>query len=195
MTSQAHDRGVRSHQVRTVARVLAAGFLIAGCTAGSGAPTPTTFAPSASAAPPSVVAPSSPTPAVPTASVELTTTYTDDDASIATLILTVSEEAIPQLKGLNRSDPSTLEALFLPLGEWIAAQRTAIGGYAPSTCTEAAVELFHDGLDQYDDIREKFMAWRDWGANGHAFPPGAPNVAVAAFEEARVELDAHCPSP
>ncbi len=180
------------------ALTLAALLLVAACStgpAGSGtppSPDSTTASPARPTASPAVTPVPSPS-ASPSASLVSSTSYTEDDEAIATLIRTASEAAIPQLKGLNRSDPSSLEALFLPLGEWIESQRTAISAYTPTTCTAAAVDLFHDGLDQYDDIREKFMAWRDWGANGHAFPPGAPNVAVAAFEEAQVELDAHCP--
>jgi hypothetical protein len=56
------------------------------------------------------------------------------------------------------------------------------------------VERFEDGLSQYDAIRKKFLAWRDWGATGHAFPPGAPREAAGAFEDAVAELDAHCPT-
>jgi len=55
-----------------------------------------------------------------------------------------------------------------------------------------AVDLFLDGLDAYDDIRAKFLAWRDWGAHGNAFPPGAPNLAIGMIEDALVELDARC---
>ena len=69
-----------------------------------------------------------------------------------------------------------------------------VAAYTASSCTTAAVELFHDGLDQYDAIRKQFLAWRDWGAQGHAFPVAAPGQAVIAFEQALVELDAKCPA-
>ena len=37
-----------------------------------------------------------------------------------------------------------------------------------------------------------FLAWRDWGANGNAFPPGAPREASDTLKAAVDELGAHC---
>jgi hypothetical protein len=122
------------------------------------------------------------------------TVYTPDDEEIAKLVRAGAAEAIPDLKSLNGMDPSKLEGQFLPLGEWITSQRTGIEAYTASSCTTAAVERFMDGIDQYDAIRKQFLAWRDWGANGHAFPVAAPGQAVLAFEAALTELDAHCPA-
>jgi hypothetical protein len=144
--------------------------------------------------------PSTPTPAAPSVepsappspSAANNTVFTPDDAEIATLITSAADEAVPQLAGLNDSSPGKLEGLFLPLGEWISAQRTAVEALTPSNCTEAAVDLFEDGLSQYDGIRKKFLAWRDWGANGNAFPPGAPREASDSFKAAVDELSAHC---
>jgi hypothetical protein len=90
-------------------------------------------------------------------------------------------------------DPSMLEDLFLPLDIWITGQKEAVEAHTPSSCTTSAVDLFLKGMNQYDTIREQFLAWRDWGANGHAFPVAAPGQAVLTFEEALVELEAHCP--
>jgi hypothetical protein len=173
-------------------------FLLLGCTqAPAIAPT---------SAPPSAAVSTTPTAATPTATSTLSpspsasaspvaaTSYTADDEAVATLIQAATEDAIPQLKRLNDIDPGQLEAEFLPLGEWIDSQRSGLAAYAPSSCTAAAVTLFMDGLDQYDAIRKKFLAWRDWGAHGHAFPPGAPGQVVATFTEALVELEAHCPT-
>jgi hypothetical protein len=190
MTQRTRRARPRSRSV--IGPALLAVLLSAGCSAGPGG---ASGLPASSASPiaPSVSPPVAPVSAVPTATLEQTV-YTPDDEQIATVIRAAVDEAIPQLKALNRSDPSALEDLFLPLGEWIAATQAAVEAHAPSSCTADAVELFLDGLDQYDDIREKFLEWRDWGANGNAFPPGAPNVAVAMFEEALVELDAHCPA-
>ncbi|HEV2951673.1 MAG TPA: hypothetical protein VGZ51_06195, partial [Actinomycetota bacterium] len=103
-------------------------------------------------------------------------------------------EAIPDLKLLNDMDPSKLEDQFLPLGEWITSQKAGVEAYTASSCTNAAVEQFIDGIDQYDAIRKQFLAWRDWGAHGHAFPVAAPGQAVIAFEQALAELEAHCPA-
>jgi hypothetical protein len=178
-----------------LAVLLLAVLLLAGCTAGPGATT-SPSAPAVTAAPatPSPVPPTpSPTPP-PLETPVAATEYTADDEEIANLIRAGAEEAIPQLKALNESDPSKLEDLFLPLGEWIAGQKAGVEAFTPTTCTSAAVALFMDGLDQYDDIREKFLAWRDWGATGNAFPLGAPGQAATAFREAVAELDAHCPA-
>ena len=123
----------------------------------------------------------------------LSTVYTADDTAIAGLITAAVEEATPQLKGLNEMDPSQMEVLFMPLGVWITEQRTGLAAYTPTSCTAGAVALFTDGLDQYDAIREKFMAWRDWGANGRAYPAGAPREARETFAAAVAELEASCP--
>ena len=124
----------------------------------------------------------------------ISTVYTADDDEIAKLIKAGAAEAIPDLKALNDMDPSKLEGQFLPLGDWITSQRADVAAYTASSCTIAAVDQFNDGLDQYDAIRKQFLAWRDWGAQGHAFPVAAPGQAVLAFEEALVELDAECPA-
>jgi hypothetical protein len=119
---------------------------------------------------------------------------TADDQEIARLIRAGAEAAIPQLKVLNDMDPSRLEDLFLPLDIWITNQMAGIEAYTPSNCTAAANTLFVDGMDAYDDIRQTFMDWRDWGAHGHPFSPGAPRLAVAMFEEALAELEVNCPT-
>jgi hypothetical protein len=120
--------------------------------------------------------------------------YTADDEEIARLITAGAEEAIPQLKLLNAMDPGKLEDLFLPLGTWIDGQKAGVEAYTPSSCTAGAVQLFQEGMDAYDDIRQTFLAWRDWGANGHPFSRGAPPQAVAILEAARAELEARCPA-
>ncbi len=120
------------------------------------------------------------------------TVYTADDEEIAKLIRAGADEAIPQLKLLNDMDPQKMEDLFLPLLEWITSQRAGVEAYTPSGCTAPALALFNKGMDQYDAIREQFIAWRDWGAQRHAFPVAAPGQAVKTFEEALVELEAHC---
>jgi hypothetical protein len=169
--------------------------LLAGCTAGGGAsPVPATTVPTAvpvtpSPAPPSVE-PSAPASEGPVAATE----FTPDDEEIARIISGAVDEAIPQLKVLNDSDPSKLEDLFVPLGDWITSQRTSVESMTPSSCTVEAVALFEDGLDQYDAIRKKFLAWRDWGANGNAFPPGAPREAADTLQAAVDELGATCSS-
>jgi hypothetical protein len=166
-------------------------LLLAGCTAAPGvAPSPSAPVASAASATPTA---STSTPQ-PSATAVTSTVYTADDVQIAKLIKAGATEAIPDLKALNDMDPSKLEDQFLPLGEWITAQKAGIAAYTASSCTTGAVELFIDGLDQYDAIRKQFLAWRDWGAQGHAFPVAAPGQAVIAFEEAIVELDAHCPA-
>ncbi len=174
-------------------RVVAlAAILLAGCTGGPGA-TPTAATPATSGSPvPTVSAPiATPTPS-PTASPTLNTVFTGDDAEIARLITDGANEAIPQLKVLNDSDPSKLEDLFLPLGVWITSQQAGLEPYTASNCTSGAVDRFIEGLFRYDVIRKQFLAWRDWGAVGHAFPPGAPREAGESFEEALAELEAHC---
>ena len=167
-------------------------LLLAGCTATPGA-TPSPATPAASATPSAGT--STPEPSVPPSATAVTSTvYTADDNEIAKLIRAGAGEAIPDLKLLNDMDPSKLEGQFLPLGEWITSQKAGVAAYTASSCTTAAVELFIDGIDQYDAIRKQFLAWRDWGANGHAFPVAAPGQAVIAFEKALVELEAHCPA-
>ena len=190
MTPRPRRAGPSSRSLIGVA--LLAVLLSAGCTAGPGAG-PVGSNPSASPVAGSADPPVESMSPTPSHSVQQTV-YTPDDEQVAMAIREAVDEAIPQLKALNRSDPSALEDLFVPLGEWIAAAHAAVEAHSPSNCTMDAVQLFLDGLDQYDDIREKFLEWRDWGANGNAFPPGAPGVAVATFEEALAELDAHCPA-
>jgi len=172
-----------------------AALVLAGCTAGPGG-TPARATPGATVAPatPAAVSPTPRPSAPPTASPVPATAYTADDEEIATRIREGAEEAIPQLKLLNGMDPGKLEDLFLPLAAWIADQRAAVAAITPSSCTAGAVELFIEGLDAYDDIRETFMGWRDWGAHGHPFPRGAPPQAVAILEEAVAELEVHCPT-
>jgi hypothetical protein len=165
--------------MRATRAALLAALLVGGCTAGSGVVTsPAT----PSAAPATQTASPEPTPtptpsAPPSASPVLSTVYTADDTEIAKLIKAGVEEATPQLKGLADMDPGQMEVLFLPLGMWITEQREGLNAYTPTSCTAGAVALFSDGLDQYDAIRQKFMEWQDWGANGRAYPPGAPREA------------------
>jgi hypothetical protein len=175
--------------MRTVALMV---LLVAGCTATP--VTAPTSAPTASPAPTSPAATSSPeVTASPTPAPA--TVYTADDERIATIIQGAAAEAIPQLKVLNKMDPSKLEALFLPLDAWITAQRTAVETLTPSGCTATAVAAFNDAIDKYETIRKTFLGWRDWGANGRPFPVAAPGQAVKSFETALGELAAHCPPP
>src|SRR5688500_16707447 len=164
-----------------------AALFVAGCTAGTGvAPAPAAPAasvPVATAAPATPGRPTTP----PSATPEAATVYTADDEQIARLIRAGADEAVPELKALNDMDPSQLEDQFLPLGVWITSQRAGIEAYTPSSCTAAAAELFIEGIDAYDTIRKQFLAWRDWGANGHAFPVAAPGQAVLRFEESLAE--------
>jgi hypothetical protein len=170
-------------------------LLLAGCTASPGvAPSPATPAATAASATPTAAMSTTEPTAPPTATTVISTVYTADDDEIAKLIRAGAAEAIPDLKLLNDMDPSKLEDQFLPLGEWITAQKAGLEAYTASSCTTVAVELFIDGIDQYDAIRKQFLAWRDWGANGHAFPVAAPGQAVVAFEKALVELEARCPA-
>lgn len=169
-------------------------LLLAGCTASpGGAPSTATPAATASATPMATMSSPEPT-APPSATAVISTVYTADDDEIAKLIRAGAAEAIPDLKALNDMDPSKLEDQFLPLGEWITSQRAGLEAFTATSCTAPAVELFNDGIDQYDAIRKQFLAWRDWGAQGHAFPVAAPGQAVIAFEKSLVELDAHCPA-
>lgn len=89
-------------------------------------------------------------------------------------------------------DPSKQVALFEPLGAWISQQVTDLEAYDPSSCTAMAVSLYLDGMDQYDDIRKRFLAWKDWGANGHAFSVAAPRAIATTLKKAVAELEAHC---
>ena len=168
-------------------------LLLAGCTAAPAA-SPSPVPPAATAAPATSTPSSSPTPTAAAASPVVSTVYTADDTEIAKLIKAGADEAIPDLKGLNKMDPSKLEGQFLPLGEWITGQKEGVAAYTPTTCTAPALELFLDGIDKYDAIRKQFLAWRDWGATGHAFPVAAPGQAVVAFEKAVAELEASCPA-
>jgi hypothetical protein len=179
--------------MRAIGSALLAVLLVAGCTAGAGATTtPDTPAPATPSAAPTPTPTPTPANAPPSASPVLSTVYTADDTEIAELIRVGVEEATPQLKGLADMDPSQMEVLFLPLGVWITEQRTGLAAYTPTSCTAGAVALFNDGLAQYDAIREKFLAWRDWGANGRAYPPGAPREARETFAAAVAELEANC---
>ncbi len=170
-------------------------LLLAGCTGGS-------TATSSPAVPAATAAPATPTDsaatALPTASPATTptpnTVYTAGDEEVAKLIKEGADEAIPQLLLLNDSDASKQAELFVPLGVWINGQKAGVQAYTPSSCTVAAAALFIEGMDLYDAIRKKFLAWRDWGGAGYAFSPAAPGQAVRTFEEALDELEAHCPA-
>jgi hypothetical protein len=165
-----------------------------GCTAspGSTPPAASLAAPSVS---PSPRARPTGTPALPSpTSTPPATTYTPEDERISVLIRSGAETAITQLRLLNDMDPNRLEDLFLPLDAWISAQIAEAEASTPSACTAAAVEGYLDGLFAYDAIRKTFLAWRDWGAQGHPFPRGAPREAAGILEDAVVELDALCPA-
>ena len=167
-------------------------LILAGCGGALGG-TPSPAPSHASAIPSTALAAPSAEPSVGTsASVAPAASYTPDDEQIAVLIETGTAEAIPQLKKLNKSDPSALVELFDPLGAWIASQEAQVAALAPSGCTESAVALYVDGIDAFDSIRQQFLAWKDWGAHGNAFPPGAPNQAVAMLEDAVDALGAAC---
>jgi hypothetical protein len=175
------------------AAALVAVLLLAGCTSDPGAVPSSTPSPAATTS----VSPATPSPTVsPTASAlaspVVSTVYAADDEAIAALIRASAAEAIPQIKELNKMDPQKLEDLFLPLQDWITAERSAIAALKPTTCTAAAVERFNEGIDQYDDIRKTFLAWRDWGAKNRPFPAGAPGLAAKEFEAALAELEATC---
>jgi hypothetical protein len=183
--------------MRAVLAALLSACCLVGCTQGTGVVP--SIAPSATIAPPTPTADAStpsptasPTPAE-SASPAPATEYTADDEAIATLIRAGADEAIPELKSLNDMDPSQLEDQFLPLGDWLTSQKTGLEAYTASSCTAPAVAKFTEGLNRYDAIRKKFLAWRDWGAQGHAFPVAAPGQAVLSFEAAVAELEAHCP--
>ncbi len=177
------------------------GLLLAGCggaPSGTSVPASSDAAMASPAAHSSQTATSSPSARMTAAPSEAQTTplpasaFTPDDEQIATLIEAGAAEAIPQLKQLNKSDPSRLVKLFEPLGAWIAEQEADVTGFTPSACTASAVTLYIDGIDAYDAIRKEFLAWKDWGAHGNAFAPGAPNQIVALLEEALDELGTYC---
>ena len=176
---------------RVAAALLA--LLVVGCSVPAG-PTAESAAPVVSTPPvtPVPATPPAEPSAPPSASPIANTTFTADDEKIAQIVTSAVDEAIPQLKVLNDTDPSKLEDLFLPLGDWITTQRSELTALQASSCTADAVELFEEGLAQYDAIRNKFLAWRDWGANGNAFPPGAPREASDTLRAAVDERDAHC---
>lgn len=170
-------------------------LLLVGCTGMPAASTvpatdPVTAAPATATPMPS---PTSPPTAPPTATPEAATDYTADDEKIAELIRAGAAEAIPQLKEVRDMDPEERSVLFVPLLEWITSQTEGVEAYTPSGCTTAAVALFLEGMEQFDSMRKRFLAWRDWGAHNDPFSPAAPGQAVQTFEEALVELDAYCP--
>lgn len=144
-------------------------------TSPTASPTPTPAPPSPTATPPA-------------------TTYTPEDDRIAAFIRIGVDTAVAQLGVLNDMDPSRLEGLFLPLEAWISEQVSESEAATPSACTEGALALYLDGLDAFDDIRQTFMDWRDWGAQGHPFPRGAPREAAGILESAVAELTARCPT-
>lgn len=169
-------------------------LVLAGCTAGPGA--------TAAPAPPATAAPATPTAVAPTPEPTLppsptpvaNTVYTAEDEEIAKLIRAGADEAIPQLKLLRNMDPAERTELFLPLLGWITSQKAGVEAYTSSNCTTAAVELFIEGMDRYDDMRAKFLEWRDWGAHREPFAIGAPSQAVETFEESLAELETNCPA-
>jgi hypothetical protein len=185
------------------------GLLVVGCTAGPAA-VPPIAAPSIAA--PSVAAPAvdvaSPAPPTGTPSASLSveprssasapepaTTEvapTAGDEEVAALIKAGVETAVPQLRSLNDLDPSKLQDLFVPLGAWITDQISAVEAYDAGTCSGEAVTLYVDGLDAYDDIRQTFLAWKDWGAHGRPFPAGSPREIAATLEKALAELEVDC---
>ena len=170
--------------------------LLAGCTAGPAGQPPSTASGAAVAGSPTASAPSpSPRPATtpsPSRTPEIRTTYSPDDERIAEVIRAAVADAIPELKALNAMDPSTQVELFEPLGAWITEQKASLAPLTPSSCTAPAVESFDDGLAQYDDIRKRFLAWKDWGAHGRAYSLAAPGRISATLQEAVAELDATC---
>ena len=165
---------------------------LAGCTGSPSAPPPPPSADVVATSPTVRPAASTTPPPGPTPSPVVNGVYTTTDEAIAALLRAAAGEAIPRLKRVNGMDPGQLEDLFVSLGIWITDQRTGVQAYSPSGCTADAVATFTEALDAYDDIRKRFIAWRDWGAHGHAFHPEAPRQAAALFEEALLELTAHC---
>ena len=192
-----------THHRLTMLIAFTTACLVAACTAGRGsspaAAIPATVADATTSAAPSfpVQTPSPRAtriarPAV-SASPASSTQYTADDEGIATLIKAGAALAIPQLRVLNKTDPSKQVAFFEPVGAWIAGEKAGLAALTPSSCTTPAVALYSDALKQYDMMRKKFLAWKDWGAHGHAFSPGAPLAAVRTLQDALAELGAHCP--
>lgn len=181
----------------TRALLLAATMLLAGCAPGTGAPaTQEVQGDIVPATPAASTRPTSPSPTGPSVAPSPTavarTTFTADDRRLASLIRAGASEAVPRLRVLSDMDPSRLALLFDPLGTWLKEQKAAVTALTASTCTTAAVELFLDGINQYDSIRKKFLAWRDWGIHGHAFTAKAPLDAADTLEDAVAELGAHC---
>ena len=176
-----------------VAALLA--LLLAGCTASPGAPaSPAAPVPSAaSAAPTADLSTPEPSPS-PTATMVTSTVYTADDDEIAKLVRAGAAEAISISRRSTTWTRASWKASSCPLANGSPVSGRGSRRSPATSCTAPAVELFHDGLDQYDAIRKQFLAWRDWGAQGHAFPVAAPGQAVIAFEQAVVELDATCPA-
>ena len=166
-------------------------LVLAGCTATPGA----SVAPSSPAVltTATATATASPTPLAVSPSPAAAGEFTADDEQIATLIKAGAADAVPDLRTLSDADPSKLALLFEPLGAWIKQQRSGVGALTASECTMAAVELYIDGINQYDSIRKKFLAWRDWGIHGHAFTAKAPLDAADTLEGAVAELELHCP--
>ena len=183
----------------TILLVLTTAFLVAACSAGRGSspaaamPTTASVVPTTTGTMPTAGASRPPARPAATASPPSSARYTADDERIATLIESGVAVAVPQLRVLNKTDPSKQVAFFEPVGTWIAGEKAGLAALTPSTCTAPAVALFTDALKQYDTMRKKFLAWKDWGAHGHAFSPGAPMAAVRTLQDALAELDAHCP--
>ena len=75
-------------------------------------------------------------------------------------------EAIPQLKGLNAQGPRPTGGPVRSARHLDPDQRAGVEAYTASDCTAVAVARFIEGMDAYDDIRKRFLAWRDWGATG-----------------------------
>lgn len=177
--------------------VLICASLVAACTAGRGSSPAAAMAvapvATANTSTPAPTPRASRTPAPPSAGPVSSTRYTADDRQVATLIEDGAAVAIPQLRILNKTEPAKQVAFFEPVGTWIASEKAGLAGLAPTTCTAPAAALFTDALKQYDTMRRKFLAWKDWGAHGHAYSPGAPMAAVRTLEDALAELDAHCP--
>lgn len=195
--SDASGTGVLPEALRAGARLTTLAIIVlvsVGCSASPGS-TPAAASPGAASGSPSPQASPTGTPVLPSpTSTPPATTYTPEDERIAVMIRSGAETAITQLRLLNDMDPNRLEDLFLPLDVWISAQIAEAEASTPSACTAAAVEGYLDGLFAYDAIRKTFLAWRDWGAQGHPFPRGAPREAAGILEDAVVELDAHCPA-
>ena len=171
-------------------RLVLVACLVAGCTASPSASLPAT--PPARPTAPATLSPA-PTPSTASAPPVVRTTFTKDDEALAVLIRDGAATAIPQLKLLMDLAPQKQVPLFEPLGVWIGKQRASIKALTPSTCTEEAVAIYLDAISQFDHMRKKFLAWKDWGAHGNAYAPGAPRVAIETIQDALAELDATCP--